>query len=106
MTGHLSRRLFLLGATAFTLPAFAHVYRGGGIPWVAGQAMPPWRGTENQHFFTFDERRAADALTARFIPSDESGPGAREADVVRFLDRQLAGFYGRGQRWYMRGPFS
>lgn len=25
--------------------------------------------------------------------------------MVVFLDRQLSGFYGRGQRWYMRGPF-
>lgn len=54
---------------------------------------------------TDDERSALDAFTARLIPSDDTGPGAREADVLTFIDRQLAGFYGGGQRWYMEGPF-
>jgi gluconate 2-dehydrogenase gamma chain len=36
--------------------------------------------------------RALDALTARILPS-EGGPGAREAHVVEFLDRQLASRY-------------
>jgi gluconate 2-dehydrogenase gamma chain len=84
----------------------AREYRGGDAPlWSPNVADEPYYGTEYGHFFTPAERRAADALTARIIPTDESGPGAREADVVIFIDRQLAGFYGRGQRWYMRGPF-
>src|SRR5690606_9607245 len=28
-----------------------------------------------------------------------------EAGVTDFIDSQLAGFFGRGDRWYMRGPF-
>lgn len=84
----------------------AREYPGGNVPpWAPNAANEPYYGTEYDHFFSPAERRAADALTARIIPTDESGPGAREADVVMFLDRQLAGFYGRGQRWYMRGPF-
>ena len=84
----------------------AREYPGGNVPpWAPNVANEPYYGTEYGHFFSPAERRAADALTARIIPTDESGPGAREADVVMFLDRQLAGFYGRGQRWYMRGPF-
>lgn len=47
-----------------------------------------------------------DALVGRLIPSDDLGPGAREAGVVDFIDNQLAGSYGRGERWYMRGPFA
>ena len=47
-----------------------------------------------------------DAITARLIPSDEFGAGARDAGVTDFIDSQLAGFYGRGERWYMRGPFA
>ena len=84
----------------------AREYRGGDAPpWSPNVADQPYYGTEYGHFFTPAERRAVDALTARIIPTDESGPGAREADVVIFIDRQLAGFYGRGQLWYMRGPF-
>lgn len=47
-----------------------------------------------------------DALVARLIPTDDLGPGAREAGVVDFIDNQLAGSFGRGERWYMKGPFA
>lgn len=59
-----------------------------------------------QTFFTAAERACVRAISARLIPSDDTGPGAEEADVVTFIDRQLAGFYGRGERWYTKGPFS
>jgi gluconate 2-dehydrogenase gamma chain len=40
------------------------------------------------------------------IPTDDIGPGAAEAGVVDFIDNQLAGFYGRGDRWFMHAPFA
>ncbi|KZD11987.1 hypothetical protein AUP43_05765 [Oceanibaculum pacificum] len=58
-----------------------------------------------QHFLTAAEKHCLDALTGRLIPSDEYGPGAPEAGVTTFIDRQLAGFFGRGDRWYMQAPF-
>lgn len=42
--------------------------------------------------------------TARLIPSDGEGPGAREARVPVFIDRQLAGDFGQAATWYMEGP--
>ena len=39
------------------------------------------------------------------IPPDPTGPGASEAGVVVFLDRQLAGEYGQGARFYLEGPW-
>ena len=45
------------------------------------------------------------ALTARIFPSDELGPGAREAGVVVYIDRQLAGPYGRDRHRYTQEPF-
>jgi gluconate 2-dehydrogenase gamma chain len=56
-------------------------------------------------FFNADEARTADAALARLIPADDSGPGAREAGVVVFLDRQLAGAWGHGDHFYRKGPF-
>jgi gluconate 2-dehydrogenase gamma chain len=56
-------------------------------------------------FFTQDEAMIVDAATARIFPSDESGPGAREAGVVVYIDRQLAGPYGRDRYRYTKGPF-
>jgi gluconate 2-dehydrogenase gamma chain len=55
----------------------------------------------------FDEAEASivAAATARIFPSDESGPGASEAGVVVYIDRQLAGPYGQDRYRYTQGPF-
>lgn len=60
------------------------------------------------HFVPF-QAAVVQAAAARLIPSDDLGPGATEAGVVYFIDRQLYnernGFMGyRGQR-YGLGPF-
>src|SRR4029078_8191674 len=46
-----------------------------------------------------------DAPFARVIPADDLGPGAKEAHVTFFIDQQMAGSFGRGETWYMQGPF-
>ena len=56
-------------------------------------------------FFTADEARVVTAACTRIFPSDSSGPGATEAGVVIFIDRQLAGPYGRDKYRYTKGPF-
>lgn len=56
-------------------------------------------------FFNAEEARTADAALARLIPADDDGPGAREAGVVVFLDRQLAGAWGHGDHFFRKGPF-
>jgi gluconate 2-dehydrogenase gamma chain len=56
-------------------------------------------------FFDEEEARIVAAATERIFPSDEIGPGAKEAGVVVFIDRQLAGPYGRDRYRYIQGPF-
>src|SRR5581483_11553465 len=56
-------------------------------------------------FFTEPEARVIAAAAARIFPSDESGPGANEAGVVIYIDRQLAGPYGRDRYRYTHPPF-
>jgi gluconate 2-dehydrogenase gamma chain len=56
-------------------------------------------------FFTAAEARVIEAACARIFPSDESGPGAKEAGVVIYIDRQLAGPYGRDKYRYTKPPF-
>jgi gluconate 2-dehydrogenase gamma chain len=56
-------------------------------------------------YFTPGEAEFIEAAVARLIPSDETGPGALEADVPFFIDQQLAGEYGAGARFYNQGPF-
>jgi gluconate 2-dehydrogenase gamma chain len=56
-------------------------------------------------FFTEDEAVIVAAAAGRIFPSDESGPGAKEASVAIYVDRQLAGPYGRDAHRYTQGPF-
>ena len=94
----------LLGTTAMLVPVLAARAAGPGVPWLPGQTETP-PAYPHLRFFTHAERQCVDAITARLIPSDGNGPGARDAGVTDFIDSQLAGFYGRGDRWYMKGPF-
>ncbi len=56
-------------------------------------------------FFTEAEAVIVAAAASRIFPSDESGPGANEAGVVIYIDRQLAGPRGRDAHRYTQGPF-
>jgi gluconate 2-dehydrogenase gamma chain len=56
-------------------------------------------------FFTEEEALIVAAAAARIFPSDDSGPGAQESGVVIYIDRQLAGPYGRDRYRYTQGPF-
>ena len=56
-------------------------------------------------FFSAGEARVIAAACERIFPSDASGPGAKEAGVVIYIDRQLAGPYGADKYRYTKGPF-
>ena len=68
------------------------------------QAYPP-NYAEPAVYLTPSERAFVEAAVARIIPNDELGPGAKEAGVAVFIDRQLAGPFGRAETWYMQGPW-
>jgi hypothetical protein len=99
LTGALLASASLLASSSSARTLFAN------IPWVPGTGPAP-RGFDGARFFTDAERRCTDALVARLIPTDDTGPGALDAGVTDFIDNQLAGSYGRGERWYMKGPFA
>lgn len=56
-------------------------------------------------FFDENEALIVAAAAARIFPSDDSGPGAKEAGVVIYIDHQLAGPYGSDRDRYTQGPF-
>ena len=64
-----------------------------------GQVKVPLR------FFTAQEARVVTAACERIFPSDATGPGAAEAGVVIYIDRQLAGPYGADKSRYSKGPW-
>jgi gluconate 2-dehydrogenase gamma chain len=56
-------------------------------------------------FFDADEAAFVEAAVSRLIPADEQWPGAREAGVSNYMDKQLAGAWGAGERLYRSGPW-
>jgi gluconate 2-dehydrogenase gamma chain len=46
-----------------------------------------------------------ESAVARLIPADINWPGALEAGVPNFIDKQLAGAWGAGERLYRSGPW-
>ena len=70
-------------------------------------APPPADASEPQSwlFLNSDEGAFVIAAADTLIPADSVGPGAVEAGVPTYIDRQLAGAYGQGDRLYLEGPF-
>jgi gluconate 2-dehydrogenase gamma chain len=96
-----SAALVVVGTTALRARTLA-----GGAPWEPGMATPPivvrpgpWM------FFTADEAATIEAAVDRLIPPDDRNPGGKDAGCAVFIDRQLAGPYGRAEGLYMRPPF-
>jgi gluconate 2-dehydrogenase gamma chain len=56
-------------------------------------------------FFNAAEARFIEAACERLIPADEAGPGALGAGVPNYLDKQLGGAWGAGERLYRSGPW-
>jgi gluconate 2-dehydrogenase gamma chain len=93
----ISRRSFLKGAGA---AAAAAVTPGCERSDKQAAAQRPRYG-----FFNAEEGAVIEAAVARLIPADALGAGAFEAEVPAFIDRQLAGAWGAGERLYRSGPW-
>jgi len=73
-----------------------------------GTATPPVGATTppiTYVFFSTEEAAFIEAAVSRLIPADEQWPGALEAAVPNYIDEQLAGAWGRGERLYRSGPW-
>jgi gluconate 2-dehydrogenase gamma chain len=102
------RRLLEAGGALGALPLGAGAIGAAGVPWRADEAAYPLAVDEagSYNFFSQAEAAFIVAAVARMIPADELGGGAIDAGVPIFLDRQLAGEFGQGTRWYMHGPWA
>ncbi len=56
-------------------------------------------------FLTAPEAAFIEAAVDRLIPADDLTPGGTDCGVATFIDRQLAGAWGSGDRMYMQGPW-
>jgi gluconate 2-dehydrogenase gamma chain len=113
------RRLLLAGAAAgiaSTAAGAITIHDGelggpsqtirGEMPWAAGSAdSPPGAAGTEFRYFKPAELAFIEAAVARLIPDDPVGPGAVQAGVPFFIDRQLDGPYGRGDHFFLGGPW-
>jgi len=103
------RRGVLFGSIASFLlslvPARARILVGK-LPWHPSAGVPPMPVRPGGwEFFTAEEAASVEALVDRLIPPDPKTPGGKDAGCAVFIDRQLAGPYGKAQGLYMRPPF-
>jgi gluconate 2-dehydrogenase gamma chain len=100
----------LLGSSAFLALMSSSAARAtvikGALPWKPGAADPPDTVTPGGwKYFTPQEAATVEAFVDRLIPADDLSPGGRDCGCAVYIDRQLAGPYGRYEGWYMSGPF-
>ena len=94
----------LAGAAAVAGPA-AIVPAVAVAPPAAAQAPAPRAAGRREPFehLTSAEADLLDAIVDRLIPSDAHGPGAREAGVMRYIDRALGGALASSRPAYAAG---
>lgn len=125
-----TRRSFLLGAGASAAAAAATVgiLAGGRVAYdetrpqppptqatLHGIAMPQYvvptapatpPAPDVLRFFTADEAKLVEAITARLLPGTPDDPGAREAGVTTYIDALLAYNDGFAEPAYFQAPFA
>lgn len=111
-----SRRQFLVRA-AVSAGAAAGAVAGAGLvpdaiaqthdmPMEGGSTTPGAQhpsGREQGAFFNHADAATIAAFTERLMPSAPDKPGAREADVLNYIDLALAGAYTDLQEFYRHG---
>ena len=91
----------IAGASATLPPGEATAFASGLSE--AAQAAAPVVAREPLQALTAAEADLLDAVVARLIPTDANGPGAREAQAVRYIDRALAGALAQSREAYRTG---
>jgi gluconate 2-dehydrogenase gamma chain len=104
-----SRRRFVATVGAASVAPAAALLPGAPAAAAAQTPAPPTSSADSARpvylFFNLAEAAFIEAACERLIPADASGPGALEAGVANYLDKQLGGAWGSGERLYRSGPW-
>jgi gluconate 2-dehydrogenase gamma chain len=99
MTVHLTRRellrqLGITGAAIAALPELSRVLSIRRSLEAGGILSDPGVARAQAATLTATELATLEAICARLIPSDENGPGAKDARAAHYIDRALGGALG------------
>ncbi len=86
------------GAAAIATPEIAQAE----APASAAPTAPEAAGYA---FLNLDEAAFVEALVDHMVPADEVSPKGTDLGVNIYIDRALAGAWGKGERLYMQGPW-
>jgi gluconate 2-dehydrogenase gamma chain len=105
----LDRRDFLKGAVVGGAAA-AGATAGIATPDIASAeqpapAAPAAPQAAGYEFFNLDEAAFVEILVDHMIPADEISPKGTDLGVHVYIDRALAGAWGKGDRLYLQGPW-
>lgn len=92
--------LALAGASAAAAPATAQSNAASNV---AAQAAAA--GAQGYQSLSLEEAATTEALVDHMWPADALTPSGVELGLATFIDRQLAGAFGGGDRLYLQGPF-
>jgi gluconate 2-dehydrogenase gamma chain len=105
MTDGFGRRDFLKGAVvggvAATAPATVAQAQAqpAAVPATAAPVTPGYA------FLNLDEAAFVEALVDHMVPADDLTPKGTDIGINVYIDRALAGAWGKGDRLYMQGPW-
>ena len=100
----LGRREFIKGAVVGGAAAAT-----AATPHLSESAKAEQTGTmpaaEGYTFFNLAEAAFVEALVDHMVPADELSPKGTDIGINVYIDRALAGAWGKGERLYMQGPW-
>ncbi len=104
---HLSRRGFLTGSAAVVAASglAGCTTSDRSVDRAASGSSSTTAPQRARSFFNPAEAETVEAITARIIPGTPEDPGAREAEVVVYIDNLLSVAGGYGEPVYRSGPF-
>jgi len=100
------RRDFLKGAVVGGVAATATnnlAQDAMAQPALAPAAAAP--ATPGYEFLNLDEAAFVEALVDHMVPADDLTPKGTDIGINIYIDRALAGAWGKGERLYMQGPW-
>jgi gluconate 2-dehydrogenase gamma chain len=108
-SGEPARRRFIMSvagvAAVIPIHALAAAPAAAAQPaaGVAPAAVPA--APDGYQFFSTDEAAFVEAIVTTMCPADDLTPDGVACGLATFMDRQLAGGFGNGERLYMEGPW-
>src|SRR4051812_9926580 len=98
-----NRRVFLKGAGAALAIAGAVSPAAAQAPSSSKEPHPPI--APGYQCLSLVEAAATEALVEHMWPADALSASGVDLGIAIYIDRQLAGAFGRGDRLYLQGPF-